>query len=122
MNNLNVNGIPFDMHDGGDICDQCGEHYMNCEVHPEEDDHAIPTAEKALVQEIGRRRATMNTKTISVIREQEILVEVPVVLTHAESKQYALSYAKQNMNSSEWTTERLVMTIRGLVMTIRLPR
>ena len=47
----------------------------------------------------------MNTKTISVIREQEILVEVPVVLTHGESRQYALSYAMQDMNTNEWTTE-----------------
>lgn len=34
--NTNINGVTFDINDGGDYCDLCGEHYMNCEVHTDD--------------------------------------------------------------------------------------
>jgi len=47
----------------------------------------------------------MNTKDVYIVREQEIRVTVPAILTDMEAKQYALSYAKQEMHSSQWNTE-----------------
>jgi|TARA_B110000908_G_scaffold51328_1_gene62614 hypothetical protein len=33
----NINGFVYDLSDGGDICDICGEHYHNCGVHTEDE-------------------------------------------------------------------------------------
>ena len=33
----NVNGFVYDLLDGGDICDVCGEHYHNCEPHTQDE-------------------------------------------------------------------------------------